>query len=47
LAERKGHSKIIASWHDWTGKLKWDGVEVKEKHELAKRLGDVITGQTA
>jgi pentafunctional AROM polypeptide len=42
--KRRGYSKIIASWHDWTGGMKWDGVEVKEtrKYELAERLGDIV-----
>lgn len=41
LTKRKGHSKIIASWHDWTGRMKWVGVEVREKYELAVKLGDI------
>jgi len=25
LSSRKGASQIIASWHDWSGKMKWNG----------------------
>ena len=42
FAERKDHSQIIASWHDWSGKMKWDGKVVKEKFELGGKLGDVV-----
>ncbi|KAJ7621194.1 Shikimate dehydrogenase [Roridomyces roridus] len=42
LVRRKGHSKIIASWHDWSGEMKWDGPVVKEKYAVADRLGDII-----
>ncbi|KAJ3503558.1 hypothetical protein NLJ89_g8376 [Agrocybe chaxingu] len=42
LSARKGNSQIIASWHDWSGGLKWDGPLVKEKYELASRVGDIV-----
>ncbi|KAF7303787.1 Pentafunctional AROM polypeptide [Mycena indigotica] len=42
LISRKGHSKIIASYHDWSGKLKWHGSVIEEKYELAYRAGDII-----
>ncbi|KAG5645666.1 hypothetical protein DXG03_005503 [Asterophora parasitica] len=42
LVSRKGFSQIVASWHDWSGKLKWNGALVKEKYELASQFGDVI-----
>jgi len=42
VAARKGYSQVIASWHDWSGDLKWDGPMVKEKYELASRLGDIV-----
>ncbi|KAJ7705381.1 Shikimate dehydrogenase [Mycena rosella] len=42
LISRKGHSKIIASWHDCAGKMKWDGLLAKEKYDAAERLGDII-----
>ncbi|KII85332.1 hypothetical protein PLICRDRAFT_44602 [Plicaturopsis crispa FD-325 SS-3] len=42
LISRKGASQIIASWHDWTGNMKWTGPTVKEKYELAARYGDIV-----
>ncbi|KAK0444230.1 Shikimate dehydrogenase [Desarmillaria tabescens] len=42
LIAKKGASKIIASWHDMSGKMKWNGPEVKEKYDLAKKLGDIV-----
>ena len=34
LASRKGASKIIASWHEGSGKMKQNGDLVKEKYLL-------------
>lgn len=42
LTARKGHSQIIASWHDWSGRMQWAGLLVKEKYDLASKLGDII-----
>ncbi|KAF8154593.1 EPSP synthase-domain-containing protein [Crassisporium funariophilum] len=42
LNAQKGFSKVIASWHDWSGNMKWDGPLVKEKYEMANKLGDFI-----
>ncbi|EUC60327.1 pentafunctional aromatic protein, partial [Rhizoctonia solani AG-3 Rhs1AP] len=42
LAARKGASQIIASWHDWSGNMKWNGAVVKEKYALAERVGDIV-----
>ncbi|KAJ6558678.1 Shikimate dehydrogenase [Mycena sp. CBHHK59/15] len=42
LISRKGYSQIIASWHDWSGNMKWDGPVVKEKYDLADSIGDII-----
>lgn len=42
LGARKGFSQIIASYHDWSGTLKWDGALVKEKYEVASKLGDIV-----
>jgi pentafunctional AROM polypeptide len=42
LAERKGSSRIIASYHDWSGKLSWNGPEVHAQYTLGAGLGDVI-----
>ncbi|KAF8603719.1 Shikimate dehydrogenase [Ceratobasidium sp. AG-I] len=42
LAARKGASQIIASWHDWSGNMKWNGPVVKEKFAIAERVGDIV-----
>ena len=41
VSQGKRHSHIVASWHDWTGSMNWDGAEVREKHTLCKKYGDV------
>ena len=42
LAKRKGSSKIIASYHDWSGKLSWNGPEVQAQYTLGAGLGDIV-----
>ncbi|KAF8625672.1 hypothetical protein AX15_005251 [Amanita polypyramis BW_CC] len=42
LIIRKRCSHIIASWHDWSGNMKWDGPIVEEKYKIAHRIGDII-----
>jgi len=42
LANRKGSSKIIASYHDWSGKMSWSGPEVQAQYTLGASLGDVV-----
>ncbi|EPS94332.1 hypothetical protein FOMPIDRAFT_67286 [Fomitopsis schrenkii] len=42
FASRKGHSKIIASWHDWSGNMRWDTKPVEAKYRIAASLGDVV-----
>ena len=42
LSTSQGYSHIIASYHDWTGALKWDGPVVKEKYEVAAMRGDIV-----
>ncbi|KLO15168.1 Pentafunctional AroM protein [Schizopora paradoxa] len=38
----KGHSQIIASWHDWSGSMKWDGPVVKDKYAYGSQVGDIV-----
>lgn len=38
---RKGNSHVIASWHNWSGSMKWDGKEAQSKLALAAKYGDV------
>jgi pentafunctional AROM polypeptide len=42
LISRKGNSKIVASWHDWSGNLKWDSPSVDATLEVAKAYGDIV-----
>ena len=42
LISKKGQTKVIASWHDWSGKLAWDGAEVRQKYQDADKFGDII-----
>lgn len=42
VVKQKGHSQIIASWHDWTGEMKWNGSQVAQKYNLCSKYGDVI-----
>jgi pentafunctional AROM polypeptide len=42
LSARKGSSQIITSWHDWSGRMEWDSLLVKEKYDLATELGDIV-----
>ncbi|KAG9014199.1 3-dehydroquinate dehydratase (3-dehydroquinase) [Tulasnella sp. 427] len=42
LSKVKGFSKIVASWHDWSGGFKWTGVTAMEKHATTSRLGDIV-----
>ncbi|KAI9057708.1 aromatic amino acid family biosynthesis-like protein [Trametes sanguinea] len=42
LVARKGHSQIIASWHDWSGNMHWDGKPVEAKYRAAHDFGDIV-----
>ncbi|KAI9451848.1 Pentafunctional AroM protein [Russula earlei] len=42
LISHKGSSKIVASWHDWSGNLKWDSSSVDATLEVAKAYGDIV-----
>lgn len=42
FAKRKGHAQIIASWHDWSGNMKWDSDEVKSLYTRAADLGSIV-----
>lgn len=37
----KGHSHILASWHDWSGRWKWNSNEALERYMQATRYGNV------
>ncbi|KAI0666466.1 aromatic amino acid family biosynthesis-like protein [Trametes maxima] len=42
LISRKGHSHIIASWHDWSGNMSWDGKLAEAKYRIAHGYGDIV-----
>ncbi|KAL7270440.1 hypothetical protein RUND412_006854 [Rhizina undulata] len=42
LAAKKGNSKIIASYHDMSGKLKWPSGDVQRKYHAARQYGDIV-----
>ncbi|PWN21454.1 Shikimate dehydrogenase [Microstroma glucosiphilum] len=39
---QKGHTKILASWHDWSGDMKWTSPSTWDKCEQAAAVGDVV-----
>ncbi|BEJ12084.1 hypothetical protein CspHIS471_0205440 [Cutaneotrichosporon sp. HIS471] len=42
IVASKRDSALIASWHDWTGNMKWDGPEVAAKYGDGSRFADVV-----
>ncbi|KAF5508607.1 Short chain dehydrogenase yanD [Colletotrichum fructicola] len=42
VVEKKGSSKIIASFHDWTGDIRWTSDLLREKYATADAFGDII-----
>ncbi|CAO1630194.1 unnamed protein product [Parajaminaea phylloscopi] len=36
-----GHTKILASYHDWSGNLNWVGPDLWSKFELANKVGHI------
>ena len=41
VMKTKRYSLIIASWHDWTGQLKWDSPVMRDKFDMCAKYGDV------
>ncbi|PWN53432.1 putative ARO1-Pentafunctional AROM polypeptide [Violaceomyces palustris] len=41
VRDHKGHAKIIASWHDWSGGLDWESDDTMQKYEKASKYGDI------
>lgn len=39
MNQKKGDSKVIASFHDWSGGIRWSGEGLKEKYLLADKMG--------
>jgi len=42
VSKGKRNSHIIASWHDWTGAMAWDGDAVQDKYAQCSRYGNVV-----
>ncbi|KAI8297010.1 Short chain dehydrogenase yanD [Colletotrichum sp. SAR11_59] len=42
VVEKKGSSKIIASFYDWTGDIRWTSDLLREKYATADVFGDII-----
>ncbi|KAI4600102.1 3-dehydroquinate dehydratase (3-dehydroquinase) [Pestalotiopsis sp. 9143b] len=42
LTAKKNTSKIVASYHSWTGKIRWTSDELKNRFEVADKFGDII-----
>ncbi|KAL0064537.1 hypothetical protein AAF712_008482 [Marasmius tenuissimus] len=42
LVSHKGHSQIIASYHDWSGSLKWTSLEVEGFYHHLDSFGDIV-----
>ncbi|KAF3811859.1 Pentafunctional AROM polypeptide [Colletotrichum gloeosporioides] len=42
VVEKKGSSKIIASFHDWTGDIRWTSDLLQEKYATADAFGDIM-----
>ncbi|KAG2004494.1 arom polypeptide [Coprinopsis cinerea AmutBmut pab1-1] len=40
--KKAGSTLVIASWHDWSGKMQWDGEDVKRKYDEARKFGDLV-----
>ncbi|SCV70708.1 BQ2448_3470 [Microbotryum intermedium] len=42
FVNKKQLTKIICSWHDWTGALRWDSDQMVERYSIAREFGDVV-----
>lgn len=42
LTQQKGQSQILASWHDWSGKMAWDGQDAESKYVQCAKYGDIV-----
>ncbi|CAK7205131.1 hypothetical protein SEUCBS139899_007896 [Sporothrix eucalyptigena] len=42
ITAKKGASKVVASYHNWTGKVAWSGQEMNDKFNAANTFGDII-----
>ncbi|KAF3916715.1 hypothetical protein ABW20_dc0106500 [Dactylellina cionopaga] len=42
LANRKGNTKMIVSYHDHSGRFKWTGSEIHRRYHEARRHADIV-----
>ncbi|CAG9981097.1 unnamed protein product [Clonostachys byssicola] len=42
ITKRKSESKVVASYHSWTGDVRWTGEVLREKFVAANSFGDII-----
>ncbi|KIJ62224.1 hypothetical protein HYDPIDRAFT_182819 [Hydnomerulius pinastri MD-312] len=42
VVSAKGHSQIIASFHDWSGTLRWDTPSMSGHYAVAAQYGDIV-----
>jgi 3-dehydroquinate dehydratase-1 len=42
LGKRKGFSKVISSYHDLTGRMRWSSVDVTRVYHAAREYGDIV-----
>ncbi|EWC44775.1 hypothetical protein DRE_06413 [Drechslerella stenobrocha 248] len=42
LANRKGNTKMIVSYHDHSGRFKWTGGEIHRRYHEARRHADIV-----
>jgi 3-dehydroquinate dehydratase type I len=39
ITEKKGSSQVVASFHDWTGNIRWTSQALKERFKAADKFG--------
>ena len=42
ITQVKQNSHILASWHDWSGKMAWDGQAAETKYAQCAKYGDIV-----
>ncbi|KAH8883731.1 aldolase [Thozetella sp. PMI_491] len=42
LVAKRGSTKIVASYHSWTGEIRWTSKELRDKFASADNFGDII-----
>ncbi|ETS82861.1 hypothetical protein PFICI_04737 [Pestalotiopsis fici W106-1] len=42
VTAKKGDTQVVASYHNWSGKVAWTSEELKKHFEIANEFGDII-----